>query len=56
MSHKGDDQDKSYKKRYAKDVIKPFFFVRFKINHHSIKDNSFFLSLQSLIEQTPKFC
>lgn len=37
MRQKGDDHYESYEQRYAKDVVKPFFFVRFKIKHYGAR-------------------
>lgn len=37
VRQKGDGQYKPYKQRYAKDVVKPFFFVRFEIKHYGAR-------------------
>ncbi len=37
VRQKGDDHYESYEQRYAKDVVKPFFFVRFKIKHYGAR-------------------
>ncbi len=51
VRQKGDDHYKSYKQRYAKDVVKPFFFVRFEIKHHGARITYAFCDCKVLLKR-----
>ena len=51
VRQKGDDHYESYEQRYAKDVVKPFFFVRFEIKHYGARITYVFCQGKDLLDR-----
>lgn len=51
VRQKGDDHYESYQQRYAKDVVKPFFFVRFEIKHYGARITYAFCHCKVLLKR-----